>query len=130
MKKYSVAKGIDKKYFRTDNRFGDGFYVGNDKETIIRELDVHGNNAAYNVEFDMNLAKQKVLDLTNRNIAKDWGFELNVSSNYECQQIALKAREQGYTVIKVGSYRGPGTNYIVYENFEDILNTKSINLFR
>ncbi len=126
----SVAKGIDKKYFRTDNRFGAGFYVGNDKETIIRELDVHGNNAAYYVEFDMNLAKQKVLDLTNRNIAKDWGFELNVSSNYECQQIALKAREQGYTVIKVGSYRGPGTNYIVYENFEDILNTKSINLFR
>lgn len=61
----SVLDGIDPKYFNPESRFGGGFYVGADADTIVAELAEHGNAAKYAISYDMNLSGQKVLDLTN-----------------------------------------------------------------
>lgn len=57
----SVLDGINPKYFNAESRFGGGFNVGGDSDTIIAELAEHGNTAKYAISYDMNLTGQKVL---------------------------------------------------------------------
>lgn len=122
----SVVKGIDPKYFNPQSRFGGGFYVGNDKGTIVRELEYHGGVATNYVEFEMNLTNHKVLDLTNSTVQMQWGFTPGVTGEQACREIASRAIGQGYSAIKVGSYRGSGINYVIYNNFEQILKVKGM----
>jgi len=117
----SVLNGIDPKYFNPESRFGGGFYVGADSDTIVAELAEHGNSAKYAISYDMNLSGQNVLDLTDSAIALKWGYVQNLTSTEACQEIGILARNQGYNVIKFQSYRGDGINYVIYNNFEDIL---------
>lgn len=113
--------GIDPQYFNSNSRFGGGFYVGADSNTIVAELAEHGNTAKYAISYDMNLSGQKVLDLTDATIASKWDYVQNLTSAEACQEIGALARNQGYNVIKFQSYRGSGINYVIYNNFEDIL---------
>ena len=76
----SVLEGINPKYFNPERRFGGGFYVGTDFDTIVAELSEHGNTAKYAISYDMNLNGQKVLDLTNPQIASEWGYVQNLTS--------------------------------------------------
>ena len=55
----SVLDGINPKYFNPESRFGWGFYVGTDADTIVAELSEHGNIAKYAISYDMNLSGQK-----------------------------------------------------------------------
>lgn len=41
----SVLNGIDPQFFNKGSRFGGGFYVGADSNTIVAELAEHGNTA-------------------------------------------------------------------------------------
>ncbi len=43
----SVLDGINPKYFNPESRFGGGFYVGTDADTIVAELSEHGKIAKY-----------------------------------------------------------------------------------
>ncbi len=117
----SVLDGIDPQYFNKKSRFGGGFYVGADSDTIVSELAEHGNTAKYAISYDVNLNGQKVLDLTNPDVAPKWGFVQNLTSTKACQKIGDLAKTQGYSTIKFQSYRGDGVNYVLYNNFEDIL---------
>ena len=117
----SVLNGIDPKYFNDDSRFGGGFYVGEDGDTIVAELAEHGSRAEYAISYDMDLSGQKVLDLTDSETVATWNYTAKVTSTSACQEIADVARMQGYNLIKFESYRGEGINYAIYSNFEDIL---------
>lgn len=48
------------------------------------------------------------------------------SSLLECQNIAEIALEEGYTVLKVQSYRNSGINYVIYDNFDEILQPQMV----
>lgn len=61
------------------------------------------------------------MDLTNPDVASEWGFIQNLTSTKACQKIGDLAKTQGYSTIKFQSYRGSGVNYVFYNNFEDIL---------
>jgi RHS repeat-associated protein len=122
----SVLDGINPKYFNNESRFGGGFYVGADSNTIVAELAEHGNQAKYAISYDANLGGQKVLDLTNSNTASQWGYVQNVTSTKACQNIGNAARSEGYNVIKFQSYRGSGINYVFYNNFEEILSPRIV----
>ncbi len=115
------ADGIDPRYFNSESRFGGGFYVGGDGDTIIAELAEHGNKAQYAISYDMNLSGQRVLDLTNPQVASQWEYAARLTSTDACKDIGALARAQDYNVIKYESYRGDGTNYVIYNNFDDIL---------
>ena len=69
----------------------------------------------------MNLSDQKVLDLTDPNIASEWNFASGLSTTNACQRISEAARLQGYNVIKYKSYRGSGNNYVIFDSFESVL---------
>ena len=122
----SVLDGINPIYFNEKSWFGKGFYVGNDPDTIIAELAEHGNTAKYAINYDLNLTGEKVLDLTNPQIASDWNFIQNHTSLEGCQAIGEVARAQGYSVIKVQSYRGGGINYVIFDNFDEILTPRIV----
>lgn len=76
--------------------------------------------------MERNLEGQKVLDLTDPKIASEWEFSQGESSLLECQNIAEIDLEEGYTVIKVQSYRNSGINYVVYDNFDEILQPQMV----
>ena len=122
----SVLDGINPKYFNSDSRFGGGFYVGSDGKTIVAELAEHGNTAKYAISYDLNLSGQKVLDLTKPDVAAKWNFIQDVTPTRECQKIGELAEKQGYTVIKFKSYRGSGTNYVIFDNFKKILSARMV----
>ncbi len=118
----SVLDGINPKYFNPDSRFGGAFYIGDDGATIVAELAEHGNVAEYAIRYDVNFTGQNVLDLTDVNVARTWGFESGVTSTEACQQIGNIAQSNGYSSIIFQSYRGTGTNYAIFDNFNEILN--------
>ena len=122
----SVLDGIDISYTSPDSRFGQGFYVAADGNTTVAELAYHGTDATYSIRYDMNLEGQRVLDLTDPAVANEWGYLQGKSSLLECQNIAGKALDEGYSVIKVQSYRDRGINYVIYDNFDEILQPQMV----
>ena len=86
----------------------------------------HGNTAKYAISYDMDLRGNKVLDLTDVHVAEQWGYVQNLTSTKACQNIGTLAREQGYSVIKFQSYRGDGINYVIYNNFDNILIPRNV----
>ena len=125
-KAQSVLDGIDISYTSPESRFGQGFYVSADGDTTVAELAYHGAKAKYSICYDMNLKGQKILDLTNPSVALDWGYIQSKSSIIDCQSIADRALDEGYNVIKVQSYRGKGINYIIYDDFDEILSPQMV----
>ena len=92
-----------------------------DGKTTVAELCYHGTTAKYSIRYDMNLEGQKVLDLADPKNASESGFLKGESTLLECQKIAEIALDEGYNVIKVHSYRDAGINYVIYDNFDEIL---------
>ena len=82
-------------------------------------MSYHGKQATYSIRYNIDLSNQEVLDLTNPIIAKEWDFCPRLSTTSECQMIAEKAVDEGYTVIKVLSYRDVGINYVIYDNEQE-----------
>lgn len=121
----SVLDGIDPKYFNDGSRFGGGFYVGEDADTIVLELAEHGTTAKYSISYDLDLAGQRVLDLTNPQTASEWEYIDKLTSTSACQKIGEAAKVKGYDVIMFNSYRGEGINYVIFDNF-DILSPRII----
>jgi RHS repeat-associated protein len=112
----SVLDRILPEKFDPRARFGQAFYVAQQGETAVAEVAVHGGKASHVIRFQLDLSKAKVLDLTDPAVAKAWGYVENVDAYAAHQQLAQKAMEQGYNVIKFQSYRGPGYNYALLHN--------------
>lgn len=122
----SVLDGINPKFFNPKSRFGGGFYVGTDGDTVVAELAEHGVKAMHSLRYDMDLSEQKVLDLTDPKTASRWGFKPNQTTSEECRKIGEVAKKQGYSVIKFRSYRGESDNYVIFDNFSDILSPQMV----
>jgi len=122
----SVLDGIDPKYFNPNSRFGEGFYVASEGDTAVAELASHNVKANYLIRYKVNLNSKKVLDFTDINVAKKWGFQKGITSPADCKIIASKARKSGYEVISFPSYQGSGTNYVIFNNFKKYLNVKMV----
>jgi hypothetical protein len=122
----SVLNGINLRYVDAANRFGKAFYISQQPETAVAELAYHEKVAEHIIRYNVNLANQRVLNLANPEVAKEWGFVRNVSSVEICQQIALKAQGLGFNVIAFPSYRGPGVNLAVFNNFNQILSPQMV----
>jgi len=112
----SVLDKILPEKFDPSARFGQAFYVAQQGETAVAEVAAHGGKASHVIRFQLDLSKAKVLDLTDPAIAKAWGYVEDVNAYTAHQQLAQKAMEQGYNVIKFQSYRGPGYNYALLHN--------------
>jgi hypothetical protein len=112
----SVLDKILPEKFDPSARFGQAFYVAQQGETAVAEVAAHGGKASHVIRFQLDLSKAKVLDLTDPAIAKAWGYVEDVDAYTAHQQLAQKAMEQGYNVIKFQSYRGPGYNYALLHN--------------
>lgn len=68
----------------------------------------------------MNAAAARLLDLTNPDIAREWGYVR--SDHYtKTQAIGTKALKAGYNVIRFSSERGMGANLAVLSDFGKIL---------
>lgn len=66
------------------------------------------------------------ISLTNPQVASEWGYVQNLTSTKACQNIGEIARSEGYNVIKFQSYRGDGINYVIYDDFANILSPRNV----
>jgi RHS repeat-associated protein len=112
----SVLRKIDPGRFNPGARFGKAFYVAQEGETAVAEIAAHGGEASHVIRYQVDLSKAKVLDLTNADIAKAWGYVEDAGAYSAHQDLARRAMEQGYNTIKYNSYRGPGFDYAFLDN--------------
>jgi RHS repeat-associated protein len=118
----SVLRGINLKFVSAANRFGRAFYVAEQGGTAIAEA----QSASQIVRFEMNFAGQKVLDLTDSAVARQWGYVANAGRE-STQAIAQRAIEQGYNIIKFESVEVAGTiNYAIFGQFEQVLTNPQV----
>jgi len=107
-----ISKGINPSFTRTDNRFGQGFYVTSDINTSRSELIHHGMQAYHSLKY--NSAGGKILDLTHIN-------EDEVFTKDYPQGIRLYALSKGFDGVAYKSQRGAGVNFVIYHNFNSII---------
>ena len=121
-----VLNGIDPKYLNPDSRFGPAFYVAEEPGTTVAELSHHGVDAKYSIRFDVNSEAMNVLDLTDPEIARTWGYNGGPISS-ETKMIGAQAQNEGFNVIRFPSERANGgVNNAILDNFNEIL--KPINV--
>jgi RHS repeat-associated protein len=118
----SVLKGIAPEFFNEGSRFGGAFYTSQNGVTTIAELNAGGKNAEYVIRYSFDVENAKILDLTDPDIAKEWGYVHDPGLKDQHQKIGQKALESGYDAIKFESFRVAGTdNYAILQNFEELL---------
>lgn len=122
-----VLNGIDPKYLNPDSRFGPAFYVGEEPTTTIAELAHHNVDAKFSIRFQLNKDAMNTLDLTDPEIAREWGYSGGPISS-ETKSIGAKAASSGYNVIRFPSERAPGgVNNAVLSDFNEILKPQSVS---
>lgn len=72
------------------------------------------------------MSGQKILDLTDPQIALQWDYVAKMTHPEACREIGALAKTQGYDAIVFESYRGEGINYVIYNNFDDILSPRIV----
>jgi hypothetical protein len=122
---HGILKGIDPAFLNPNSRFGKAFYTSDDAGTTLWELFHHNAPSTHTLRFDLNISKAKILDLGDPAIAKAWGYTGGPISD-ATKAIGPRAISAGFNVIKVPSLRGPGTNFGILTNFDDLLIPKGI----
>jgi RHS repeat-associated protein len=128
----AVVKNFDPAHLSPNARFGPGLYLAEETETAAAEVDFHGKAngtpATHIIEYEVDMSKAKVLDLTDPKIAEKWGYEPSPSTDYSASKaLAERAKQAGFNVIKYESLRVPGSmNYVVVEDFDALLKPKQI----
>jgi RHS repeat-associated protein len=113
-----LARGFDPRFLNPESRFGQAFYLAERSGTAIAEVAYHGGKAQVVVSYTLNMQKAKILDLTNAGLARRFGYVGDYTSG---QAAARKALQEGYNVIQFKSLRGPGNNYAVIADWDEVL---------
>jgi len=126
----SVIDKIDSKYFSPDSRFGSGFYVAEKGEVAIAEVKHHGTDPVKTkvIRFELDITSLNTLDLTDENIAKKWNLDEAIDFENKMinqgdeelkyglfQEIAERAKEEGFNAIRFKSFRENGNNFVILE---------------
>lgn len=87
-----------------DSRFGPALYVGETPSAIMSEMSHYGNDVSNAIRYTINPNAAKVLELTDPEIAKAWGY---VGSNSRALAIPIveRAKAEGYNAIRFYSER-------------------------
>jgi RHS repeat-associated protein len=117
---HGILKGIDPAFLNPNSRFGRAFYLSDEAGTTLRELFHHSAPSTHTIRFNLNLNQAKILDLGDPAIAKAWGYAADPISE-ATKSIGPRAMSAGFNIIKVPSLRGPGTNYTVLSDFDQLL---------
>ena len=120
-----VLKGVDPRFLNPDSRFGKAFYIADDAPTTVKELAHHGYEGTHTIRYDLNHDKAKILDFTDPDVAKKWGYT-GGDITPETKALGVKAVESGYNTIKFPSMRGEGNNFAVLSDFNEILTPQMV----
>ncbi|MBL8024170.1 MAG: RES family NAD+ phosphorylase [Elusimicrobia bacterium] len=107
-----------------NNRFYAGLYGAEDPVTGI--LEVGKGSTHFNV-YRLNIKEARVLDLTNPDVAQTFKYDVIASAGDKAkaypvsQSIVQKARAMGYDTVKVPSVKDGKTNWVVIDNFENLV---------
>ncbi|RLJ21955.1 hypothetical protein DJ030_02990 [bacterium endosymbiont of Escarpia laminata] len=116
LKKIDISKSLPEK-----NRFGSGFYLAGSAKTSFKEV---GPSSKYTIRYNLDVSKAKILDLTNKNIAKKWNYKSDYDSS---QRIAKQAKKQGYEVIQYRSEKAStDTNYVILKNSDKFIKAEGV----
>ena len=74
----------------------------------------------------MVLPCSSVINISRILLRKELCFYFAAAVRTGCQNIAEIALDEGYNVIKVQSYRDAGINYVIYNNFDEILQPQMV----
>lgn len=121
-----VVDGIDPGKLSAKNRFGRGLYLSEIPETTLAELAYHDNVGEFTIRFNFDDESAIILDLTEQDIANEWGYK-GGEDYLVPQQIAINAQEEGYNVIRFPSERGQGNNLVIFKDFDTILSPQMIS---
>lgn len=121
----NVLKKIDISPRQKENRFGSGFYLAGSPKTSFKEV---GPSSKYTIRYNLDISKAKILDLTNKNIAKKWNYKGDSTSDYaSSQRIAKQAKKQGYEVIQYRSEKASAdTNYVILKNPDKFIKAEGV----
>lgn len=120
-----VLNGINTTFFNIENRFGEAFYLSEIPETTLAELKFKNAIGTHTIRFHFNRESARVLDLTNPQVAKQWGY--NASDPYDItRSINLKAKTAGYNAIRYHSVRSDGANLAILKDFDTLLKPQMI----
>ncbi|HQX06552.1 MAG TPA: DUF637 domain-containing protein [Zoogloea sp.] len=118
--------GIDQNYLNPNSRFGKAFYVAEEPNTSIAEMNHYGVDPSTGIRFSIDPSKVKLLDLTNPDVAMKWGY-LGGEKTAQMQQLAGKAKANGYNAIRFVSERASGgVNIAVISEYNDVLKPQMI----
>ncbi|MCL5264637.1 MAG: RES domain-containing protein [Chloroflexi bacterium] len=101
--------------FSSDSRFGEALYLAQKGETAVAEVMAGGVRPSNVIRYELDLSKANILDLTDSNIANEWGYAADAGRT-STQDIAARAQAKGYNAIKFWSTQGPGYNYALFDN--------------
>jgi len=113
-----LTKGIDPSFFKSNARFGRGFYVSNDIKTTVLELGKHGATRASTIQFSLN--KPVLLNAT--------GKFLNLTTHMSPKLMGAMARSFGLDGIMYNSAisGASGTNVVLFKNFQKLKNATKV----
>lgn len=117
-----VKHGINPEKLSPDSRFGSAFHVADDPTTAALEAKhAHSKfNRFYGKQFKINNGSVRILDLTDPEIAEEYGY-IDGDITEETKAIGEKAKSEGYNTIKFKSQRGSGINYAVIDEHNELL---------
>jgi RHS repeat-associated protein len=121
----SVLTHIDPRRLDPNTRFGRALYLAERGETAVAEVAYHGSEATHLIRFQLNVNKARVLDFTDPAIASRWGY-VGGNDYALSQAAAARARASGFNTIKYPSLRGPGSNYAVLDDFDELLKAQMV----
>jgi hypothetical protein len=115
-----IIRKIDPDKLDPKSRFGPAFYLAENGQTAIIELKAHNKIATNIISFDLDLNQARILDLSDPQVSTKWNYD---SSKEYAGEIAQKAINEGFNVIKYPSVQSTGDNYnyAVLKDFEQVL---------
>ena len=120
----SILDGIDPRHFNDSSRFGRAFYGAFKPETSILEVIYRNLMVSQVIRFSFLTKHAKILDLSQKSIAKTWGY---VEDSYDiAQSIALRAKSEGYNVILFKSVQGEGLCAALLDDFKKLLSPQMV----